>query len=482
MEYLYSFSSGDESTVNPADLESCNPNNLQTVDSAVDLSSQFFDWPSATSDAFDDFFDLATSSSPDVLFSDESHLSSPEATQDLQTPPQVYLNPDKTKTRAETQIKVQLVVDALDDRFEYIHFPRRTLAKPKLLSSAEEKAEIEARGDALHMEVLLVCATAIEKKENLEQALRRAAGKENVPRRGKGVAVSEVEKDSPEHPQNGGEVLICEGCKEREKKRYDRKKKRADDEEEWWSYEDERVIMINEKEFKKWKDVDANCSEQYSAKAKQVEFAMRIACYCRHQEEKTPQGYRVIFTFKDPNGALIAQHASEIFQITDDHKNKEMAAPQISIPTMNPMPSMPAMAQQFQPPPPAMVTHYPVENHHFSPPAMSAYSQPPTPIETQFTGISSYSQPATPVMPNFFNPQMQYQYQQQHPHDLFAQAQAQAQHQHDPYAQHQYMPSASAPQSAVTTPINLSRPASPTWEQGPAKKRPVRCLYYYHDQ
>jgi hypothetical protein len=46
------------------------------------------------------------------------------------------------------------------------------------------------------------------------------------------------------------------------------------------------------------------------------------------------------------------------------------------------------------------------------------------------------------------------------------------------YSNHQGF--ASAPQSAVSTPINLSRPASPTWDQGPSsKKRQLHCFFYY---
>ncbi|KAK4156661.1 hypothetical protein C8A00DRAFT_40876 [Chaetomidium leptoderma] len=50
----------------------------------------------------------------------------------------------------------------------------------------------------------------------------------------------------------------------------------------------------------------------------QVEAPMRIACYCRHHAEK--QGFQLIFTLTDHLGQLVAQTMSESIMITDDHK------------------------------------------------------------------------------------------------------------------------------------------------------------------
>jgi len=557
------------STINPADLHNtdmfagfdfdhyCDPvPDLSTVDSAVDLTSFHDHWPPAIKqEPMDTFFQLGDPSlgsstpspSADMIFSqanspgdftrDHSQTSSPETTNDAlaqdvkhsrtddpwntlyatpdaihipQTvePPQIHLIPDKTKTRAETQIKVQLVIDPVDDGVEYLHFPRKTLAKPKLLASAEEKKEIESKGQSLNMDLFLVCATAVEKPDQLEQAMRRAAGKEYIPRRPAGVTIAELDKEDPAHPQNGGEVLICEGCKERERKRYDRKKKRAEDEDEWWSYEDDRVIMINEKEYKKWKDVDSG-DQQLSSGAKQVEFAMRIACYCRHQEEKSPVGYRVIFTFTDGNGTLIAQHTSEIFQITDDHKNKEVAPEAIPRPLS--IPQQYIQSQYPGHPNVVPIYQYPVENQF--PSSINPYSQIPTPImptfqspmspmETQFTPSTTStvppplqnpptfpgSAPPAPPAPQFARHQPVYDAPMlspttQVPPDLHYLPRPVSMDNFNfsssiQYPHHQGF--ASGPPSADGTPINLSRPASPTWEQGPTKKR-LHCVYFYVD-
>ncbi|KAF2016565.1 hypothetical protein BU24DRAFT_462708 [Aaosphaeria arxii CBS 175.79] len=435
----------------------------------------------------------------------------------------VHLFPDKTKTRAETQIKVVLVLDPLEDRFENIRFPRKTLAKPKLLASPEERTEIEARHEAVYMDMLLVCSTAIEKDDRREQALRRARGEEPVPRRQEGQSISEIEKDDPAHPQNGGEVLICDGCRERERKRYDRKKKKADDESEWFSYEGDRVIMINEKEYKKLKEVDASTVDdpsKYSPRAKQVDFAMRIACYCRHQEEKSPVGYRVIFTFKDAAGSLIAQHVSEIFQITDDHKNKETPVPEAPArPLHAPQPQQHFAQTQAAYPAPIIVPQYPYDPQQFAhmpqsgggmgafthsqpptPPLLSSYTSPMaiSPLDTHFpqmvapTGpihsrqTPSFSASTTSVTaPQFPRPQPHARYDvpftsptNQYPSEapyLMSRPTSMENfnfgNQYSNAFAYQQNGFSSAPGSVAGTPHNLSRPASPNWEQQGQRKK-----------
>lgn len=232
------------------------------------------------------------------------------------------------------------------------------------------------------------------KPEGLDRAFRRARGEEATPRRPRGVAITDIAKDDRCHPQNGGAVIICEGCKEREAKRFNRKKKReADDEKEWSNYEDDRIIMINEKEFKRWQD---NENPDYSLNAKKVEFVMRITCYCRHQEDKSPVGYRVIFTFKDANENVLAQEISEIVQITDDHKNKESpseALSSLTIPT-GPHDSMPLQ--------------YTVPMSEYSPTVCSSqYSLPTTPIVPQAPGLphsQSMFFPREAQYPRMMNP------------------------------------------------------------------------------
>lgn len=322
-------------------------------------------------------------------FRDQSQTSSPETSNESMNndmwpaitipqttePAKISIHLDKTKTRAETQIKTLVTMDPLPAHYQWIRFPRHTLSKSKQLAAEEEIETNEKKDSTVRLQLTLVLATAVEKPEGLERAYRRARGAEPTPQRKRETAVTEIDKSDPAHPQNGGAVMICEGCKEREAKRYNRKKKRnADEEKEWNSYEDQRIIMINEKEFKRWQDADED--RDYSSEAKKVEFVMRITCYCRHQEDKSPVGYRVIFTFTDTNENVLAQEISDIIQITDDHKNKDnpvdaIAPLIISTGQQDPVPS------QFN-----------VPMYDYSPTVYSAgYSLPSTPVVSQTPGL-----------------------------------------------------------------------------------------------
>ncbi|KAF2205419.1 hypothetical protein GQ43DRAFT_477388 [Delitschia confertaspora ATCC 74209] len=334
---------------------------------------------------------------PSVLTTQD--VETPQAYPLTTEPPQVYLVADKTKTRAETQIKMRLVFDPLSSQFERIRFPKKTLAKAKLFASEQEKAEYGKRGTVV-MHVLLVLATAVESDKQRDLALKRARGDVPMPRRPSPGETASLDKDHPAHPLNGGEVVICQGCKEREEKRANRKKKR-EDEGEWEKYSDERVILINEKEFKPLKEPEGSLKDhQFSQLAKEVEFAMRIACYCRHQEEKTPAGYRVLFTFKDSQGKLLAQHISEIFQITDDHKNKEVASDMMGGWATTASMTQPFGPTAFTPTAPMIPEYSTVTYSQPSTPMVPAFPSQLIPTQTTYPTPSSndsYSQPTTPM-------------------------------------------------------------------------------------
>jgi hypothetical protein len=383
----------------------------RSQDSAVDLTTFQANYQSMKQDEeFSAFLDTSysppTSSTPsppgnDAVFSnanspgdyrghfrDQSQTSSPETSNDSMNndlwpaitipqstePTKVSIHLDKTKTRAETQIKTLVTMDPLPAQFQWIRFPRHTLSKSKQLATQEEADTNEKNDSTVRLQLTLVLATAVEKPDGLERAYRRARGAEPTPQRKREVAVTEIDKSDPAHPQNGGAVMICEGCKEREAKRYNRKKKRnADEEKEWNSYEDQRIIMINEKEFKRWQETDDN--GKYSPEAKKVEFVMRITCYCRHQEDKSPVGYRVIFTFTDTKENVLVQDISDIIQITDDHKNKENPTE-----AMGPL-IIPTAGQDSVP------SQYNVPLYDYSPTVYSGYSLPSTPVVSQGPGL-----------------------------------------------------------------------------------------------
>lgn len=146
-------------------------------------------------------------------------------------------------------------------------------------------------------------------------------------------------------PLDGGDVKICTGCIQRERKRASRKKQRKPEEDELFQKDEEkRVIVFNTSEIKEWTEVPKNASAGYNDKpallpgAMQVELPMRIACYCRHQTEKS--GFQVIFTVKDHLGKVIAQTMTNSIMITDDHKTQAPSAAPVG-----PSPSLPDGSQ-----------------------------------------------------------------------------------------------------------------------------------------
>lgn len=370
-----------------------------TISSTINSPSPGTDMLFSNSNSPGDFTEQSPVSPPDtpstLTVNAWNSYTTPSAIAMPQRPrtPTVTFLADKLKTRAETQVKVTVILDPLESA-DHIRFPRELLAKPKHYVSEEDERDFESKGSVIRMTCLLLCATAVEKPEQVQRAFRRARGEEQVPKRSIKVPVTELDKDDLAHPQNGGEVIICEGCKERERKRYDRKKKRSEDEDEYWSYEDRRALTINDNEIKKLKEVDPNNANQFSPQAKQVDIALRICCYCRHQEEKTPQGYRVVFTFIDAQNNVLAQELSPIFHITDDHKNRETTTEQ--------MPRTNIVAQSYVAVPTAAVpagqymhtSSVPVQMHF-----------PYTPVEPQYPpNIGPYTQPPTPVVSNFQHP------------------------------------------------------------------------------
>jgi hypothetical protein len=491
---------------------------IKTEDEFSSFVNTAHSTPTSNTPSPHDQFIFSNANSPGEYNRDQSQTSSPETCNESLTTdswpaihipqavdqPKVFIALDKNKNRAETQIKTTVTMDPLASHFQWIRFPRQNLAKPKQMASTEEVEANEKNNSTARLQLTLVLATAVEKPEGLERAFRRARGEEPTPRRPRGVAITDIAKDDRCHPQNGGAVIICEGCKEREAKRFNRKKKReADDEKEWSNYEDDRIIMINEKEFKRWQD---NENPDHSMNAKKVEFVMRITCYCRHQEDKSPVGYRVIFTFKDPNECVLAQEISEIVQITDDHKNKESPSEALSSLTI------PTASHESMP------LQYTVPMSEYSPTVCSSqYSLPTTPIVSQAPGLphsQSMFFPRDAQYPRMMNPTSASQAPNQANMGFYGTAmpapapvQQYANHQRGQsyfsptmlsptadqmsaqagYALHrphsldsfpqaynfQFSSQASYPQMYSSQPPSraTSRPASPTWDQGRGAKK-----------
>ncbi|TLD16173.1 uncharacterized protein PgNI_00220 [Pyricularia grisea] len=236
-------------------------------------------------------------------------------------PCRLTINQTPLKSRVETQIPVKLTISPLPPGIKRLHLPRHTISKPKLIA----KPWPERSPDMLELTVMLVCTSAMQNPEVRKRALARAAAASSTSKPGDGNTEAEKEELKP---QDGGEVHICPGCITRERKRAARKKaKKPEEEENWTRDEHRRVVVFNTHEIKEWQDPNAPgpkaAQSGHYLTSGVIDAPMRIACYCRHHQEKG--GFRVIFTIKDHMDKLIAQQLSESIMITDDHKTPHTA-------------------------------------------------------------------------------------------------------------------------------------------------------------
>ena len=431
--------------------------------------------------------------------------------------PNIYFHYERSKTRAETQIKCAMAFECLDPKFKQIQFPAKTIAKPKYLLSEQEQLQAqEESGETLFMDLCLVLASAVQKDEDREAALERARTN-TMRKRSPDKPLSDLDKNDPCHPQNGGEVVICAGCDQREEKRAARRKKPGL-ESEWRKYRWERVVMINQKQIKKLEDLDHQRPTlfqlpQVMGPTKEVDFDFRIACYCRHQEEKTSNGYCIIFTFRDDQGNVVKQFLTPPFSITDDHKNKDSIPENVmgwvAQGTMYVGGQIQMAHSQAQPPLEdySSINGMPMANWTPGTPAMispmtpMSYSQPTTPMVQTFRQLpQSPTQPqystalpsATPPFPSFGRTFPLVQRTQSLVDNTSVGEPFGPAYRMDgrgiprvvsldtgafqQMKQSNYLADISSPpQSQSSTPISQSRPPSPTWENGGPTKKP--CFY-----
>lgn len=372
-------------------------------------------------------FDAESSATPSSLGMD---VASPPSTVPSSNDgvPRLTVHPTSLKSRVETQIPIILTLSTMPPGAKKVKLPTHTVSKPKFLI----KGDYEPSAEVLELCTSLVCTSAMQEKPKLERALARARG-EDLPPFSKASPASSASstssRDDEDKPLNGGEVRICTGCIQRERKRASRKKQKKPEEEEAFQRDEERrVVVFNTSQVKDWSEIPRDSPE--SAKggsrsvsappgAMQVELPMRIACYCRHQNEKL--GFQVIFTLKDHQQRVIAQTMTNPIMITDDHKTH--TAPTVQ-PVAAPLPTAPALpgAGVFQ----------------------TSEQKPTPPIPKMFK--QSFSTNDLNGLQNNFNPS-------------FPMGNS-----NNPFA-------ISNATSGSMTPRNLSRPASPSGPQGPTTKK-----------
>ncbi|KAM0251331.1 hypothetical protein ACHAQJ_008226 [Trichoderma viride] len=239
---------------------------------------------------------------------------------------ELKIHPTPLKSRVETQIPIKMALNPLPPGITKLHLPPHTISKPKLMA----KPAAQRSPDTLELFVSLVCTSAMDQPEAKKRALERAATNPQG-------YLPDLDDDE-NSPQHGGEVRICAGCITRERKRAARKKVKKPEEDRLWSQDEERrVVVFNTSEVKDWQpingilDTNGRPEPNRHARAMQVDAPMRIACYCRHHNEK--MGFNVIFTIKDWKDNVIAQAMSNPIMITDDHKTNPMT--QLGQPAMS---------------------------------------------------------------------------------------------------------------------------------------------------
>ena len=129
-----------------------------------------------------------------------------------QTPtgPTLLIHPTPQKSRVETQIPIKMTIFPLPKGVKKLHLPSHTISKPKLLI----KPPPTSSADTLELHTMLVCTSAMQDPMKLRNAFLRAAGllmPSNEEKR-RLSAGERMDKDDEDHPLNGGEVRICEGC------------------------------------------------------------------------------------------------------------------------------------------------------------------------------------------------------------------------------------------------------------------------------
>ncbi|KAH0542604.1 hypothetical protein FGG08_003012 [Glutinoglossum americanum] len=319
------------------------------------------------------------------------------------------IHPTPLKSRVETQIPIRMTLHPIPTGVTKLHLPTHTISKPKLLA----KPHPSRSPDTLELHTMLVCTSAMQNPGYLDRALARASRtevkQEIVSRSPSQDGRSDMSEDDESKPSNGGEVKICCGCITRERKRAARKKvKKVDEEESWYRDEQKRVIVFNTHEIKDWQQPTRELSVESGTEstpplvpsgAMQVEAPMRIACYCRHQNEKL--GFQVIFTIKDYNDNLVAQAITPSIMITDDHKTHAPPNTQAINPPDSNLPASDSGAfsncQGFQVSPGAPISMPQFRLSHSTSDLQSmSFQQQFPPASTPYTAPQAYSVSHTP--------------------------------------------------------------------------------------
>ena len=185
-------------------------------------------------------------------------------------------------SRVETQIKLKLSVSPAPSQY-LLHFPRDTIAKPKLTLKDSEIPE-SIQSHVLFLDSFVVGSDATENMANMQS------------------------------------FNVCRKCMRRELKRASRRKSNSADKSCGWSLDTmKRAIIFNCKEVVSFPQpsADPECMAQ-----RNMEVFSRIVCYCRHHQES--KGFRLFFVLKDHTGKILGKTLSNTIMIMDRKKSAKV--------------------------------------------------------------------------------------------------------------------------------------------------------------
>ncbi|KAI7883033.1 hypothetical protein K492DRAFT_54620 [Lichtheimia hyalospora FSU 10163] len=196
--------------------------------------------------------------------------------------------PDKSRVETQARLCIQLLTSngTKVSNWSYLKLPERLLSRSRLKRAIQQQQQqrvstttppsspegvngilLSDDSQVLHLDARVICAT---------------------------------QREQP--------VYVCRACIQRERKRAERSKTGN-------NHNSRRLLDIPEQD----RILLFNCGPMVNFTSGDAILPTRIACYCRHHNEKV--GFKIEFTMRDHKGNVIATGISPPILITDDHKS-----------------------------------------------------------------------------------------------------------------------------------------------------------------
>ena len=220
---------------------------------------------------------------------------------------------NRTGTRVETALDIRFVLGNPPLGISKIRIHEEHLTKVKHLKDRH----LPLSPDVLELRATVFCTSALTSPDDVQRAMNRAASIATLSCNPQIKDENSPSKENCEYrPLEGCPVHICEGCVSREAKRLRRSKPKIEETDEWLHNASHRTLVFNNAQFVDWKTpnsstaaeqllsqptrrtTDEDKDEDGKKKATRklppppiepgtiaADLAMRICCYCRHQNE-----------------------------------------------------------------------------------------------------------------------------------------------------------------------------------------------------